>query len=102
MKLYWRLRDIPELKDLEKGQQTEVWVATFSRRLRDPFLLLLVVPYFLIVILCNFLGDRLIPLSYGSSIGGGLGAGLSIYLFFVVSFHRARPHLAEEIRRRSW
>jgi hypothetical protein len=101
MKLYWRLRDIPEMKTLEKGQQTEVWIATFSRRLRDPFLLLLVVPCFLIVILCNFLGGLLIPISYGSSIGGGLGAGLAIYLVFVVSFNRARPHFAEEIHRRS-
>ena len=102
MELYWRLRDIPELEKLDKGQRTEVWVATFNKRLRDPFLLLLIIPYFLIVFLGNFLGDRLLPFSYGSSIGGGLGAGLAVYLFFVVTFHRARPHLAEEIRRRSW
>ncbi len=101
MELYWRLRDIPELKNLDKGQQTEVWVATFSPRLRDPFLLRLIVPYFLFVILWSFLGAQLIPFSYGSAIGGGLGTGLAIYLIFVVSFHRARPHLAEEIRRRS-
>ena len=101
MELYWSLRDIPELENLDKGEQTEVWAATLGQRLRDPFLLLLIIPFILIVFLGNFLGDWLLPFSYGSSVGGGLGGGLGVYLFLVVSFHRARPFLAEEIRRRS-
>ena len=101
MEFYWRLKDIPELKSLDKGERTEVWVATMGRRMRDPWLLLLLIPYFVIVGLCNYLGGLLIPWEYGSSICGGIGAGLSIFLSSTVIFQRSRPHFAEEIHRRS-
>jgi hypothetical protein len=97
---YWRRRDVPELRDLSPGQRTEVLVATAGRRIRDPFLLLMIPPWLGLVALGNFLGGLWIPLPVGTSLGGGLGAGLAALLFCMVSFQRGRPHLAAEVRRR--
>ncbi len=102
MAFYWRFNDIPELSGLKKAQQTEVWVATMGRRIRDPFMLLALGICVVTVGLGYTLGSFLIPLSYGGVIGGGLGAGLGSFLSLGISMPRARPYLAKEIRRRSW
>jgi len=95
------MSDIPELRALDKRQQKEVWTATTWRRLGDRRSILLMVPHFAVVGLFYYLGGRFIPLSYGSAIGGGIGAGLSVFFFLVLSYNLSRPYLAEEIRRRS-
>ena len=102
MAFYWHLRDIPELRSLDRAQQQEVWVATAGRRLRDPSSILAILVATVTVGLCYTLGSYLIPLSYGGVIGGGIGAGLGSLLGLEISMLRSRPYLAEEIRRRSW
>lgn len=101
MEFYWRLEDIPELRSLSKAEQTEVWYATLGRRLRDPVVMWLLVPYFLIVAAGNYLGGLLLPWRFGSAIGGGIGAGAALAMLLIVSYNRCRPYLAEEARRRT-
>jgi hypothetical protein len=101
VEIYWRLEDIPELKCLDKAERSQVWAATVGQRFRDPFMLLLLVLFFLIVSLGNHLGGLLIPVRFGSAVGGGLGAGLAASFYVIASYHRCRPYFAEEIRRRS-
>ena len=100
MELYWRLEDIPELRSLTKADRTELWSKMIHQRVRDRFMLALFVPYIFIIALGNYIGDLLIPFRFGSSIGGGLGAGVAIWLFFVVAIHRSRPFLKEEAQQR--
>ena len=100
MKFYWRLSDIPELRPLNKAQQREIWASTAGRRIRDPYLLLGIVPILLLVLLGNWLGETLLPWSFGRIIGGALGAGLGSFVGVIMSTPRARPHLAAEVRRR--
>ena len=102
MEFYWRFRDIPEFSGLEKAQQTEVWAATVGRRFRDPYMIVALFVCVVVVGLCYGLGDLLIPSSYGGVIGGGIGGGVGSFLSFGIMTPRARPHLAKEIRRRSW
>jgi len=101
MDIYWRLKDIPELKPLDKAERSKVWTATTGQRFRDPFMLLLFVPFFLIFALGKYLGGLLIPLEFGSAVGGGIGAGAAALFHVIASYHRSRPYLAEEICRRS-
>ena len=100
MKFYWRLSDIPELRPLNKAQQQEIWAATAGRRIRDPFLLLIIFPVLLMVFLGSWLGATLLPWSYGQVIGGSIGAGLGSFVGVIMTTPRARPHLAAEIRKR--
>ena len=102
MQIYWRLRDIPELSGLEKAQQTEIWAATTGRRFRDPFFYLGLIVCLVVVAIFYTLGCYVVPSSYGGVIGGSVGAGLGGFLSMGISMPRARPYLAEEIRRRSW
>ena len=97
MTFYWRLADIPELRSLSKAERTEVWNATLGRRLRDPVVMWLLVPFFLIVAVGNYLGGLLLPWRFGSAIGGGIGAGVAVSLLLVVSYNRCRPYLAETL-----
>ncbi len=101
MALFWRLQDIPELQPLDKDQRTKVWMATTGRRIRDPLLLLLLIPFFIVVGLGYYLGGLLVPWKLGSSLGGGFGAGLAILLFMPIALQRSRAYIVEELRRRS-
>lgn len=100
MEIYWKTKDIPELKNLSDFDGKEVWVATAGKRLLDPLYLLLVPAMFLIVGLGVYLGDLLLPFRFGSSIGGGLLGAMASMGMNVVMNGRGRRHLAEEIRRR--
>ena len=101
MVIYWRLQDMPELKPLSKAERTEVWVTTAAKRFRDPVMLLMLIPLFLIVALGNYLGGQLLPWRFGSAIGGGLGAGFAVVLWEVVALNRCRLYVTNELRRRS-
>ena len=101
LQLYWRLQDIPELKPLKKAERTEVWSAVSVKLFRDPIMLLLLVPFFLIVALGNYLGELALPWRFGSAIGGGIGGGLAAGAYVAASYGRCRPYLAEEVRRRT-
>lgn len=100
MEIYWRLKDIPELRSLSKAQRSEIWAGTIGARFRDPVIYLLMVAFFLIVALGNYLGDLIIPLRLGGAIGGGLGAGVAAWLGVIVTYQRCRPYLAAEVLRR--
>ncbi|MCP4291240.1 MAG: hypothetical protein GY780_05335 [bacterium] len=102
MEFYFQQSKIPEFENLDKGQRTEVWAATATRRLQDPFLLIPLAFLVVVVAVCYTLGNLLIPLSYGGVIGGGLGAVLGNLVFSGIATPRARPYLAAEIKSRGW
>jgi len=100
MKIYWHLKDIPELKPLRDFDRKEVMAATAGKRLKDPFNLLLLVPALLMVGLGNYLGQVLCPFPYASSVFGGVMGGVAGGFAVLVMNGRGGHHLAEEIRRR--
>lgn len=102
MEFYWRFSDIPEFRNLDKAQQTEIWAATTGRRFRDPFLLVSLLVAVVVMGLCFSLGNLFIPWSYGAAIGGGLGAGLGNFIGLGLAIPRSRPHIAAEIQARGW
>jgi hypothetical protein len=102
MEFYLRNENIPEFKNLTKGQRTEVWAITAGRRFRDPVWLLALGAMLAILALCSALGSLMIPLSYGNIIGAGIGGGLGNFVAIGIMTPRARPHLAAEIKSRGW
>lgn len=101
MSLIWRLQDIPELKELSRAERTEVWAATGSKRFRDPVMMTLLVPYFLVVAIGNYLGGQWLPWRYGWAIGGGIGVAIGMAFYVTVSYNRCRPYLVEEVHNRA-
>lgn len=89
------------MKPLSKAERTEVWVATAPKRFRDPVMLLMLIPFFLVVALGNFLGGHLLPWRFGSAIGGGVGGGVAVALYEIVALNRCRLYVANEVNRRS-
>ena len=57
MALIWRLESIPELRALSCSQKKEVWAATLTKHLRDPILLLSILPCASIVGVGGYLGS---------------------------------------------
>ena len=102
MEFYLGHHNIPEFKNLDKAQRTEVWAATAGRRFRDPFLFIALIIIFISVGVFYSLGNFLIPWSYGGVLGGAIGAGLGNFVVFGILTPRARPHLAAEIKSRGW
>ncbi len=99
MTLYWKLRDIPELQPLTSSQQTEVWSATSSHRLKDPVVLSTMVICAILGGMGGALGSTF--LSYaGLVVGVVIGGGIGSLIFWQVAIKRSRPHLANEIRSR--
>ena len=101
MALYWRLSDIPELGPLSSGQQKEVWAATLTKRLRDPILLMVILPCACVAGLGGYLGCSAIGGSHGVAIGAGVGGAICNLIFWPISMVRSRPFLAAEVRTRS-
>ena len=101
MTLFWRLRDIPELGPLPKGQQTEVWVATAGQRLRDPIALLALIPCVGLAGIGGYIGTLVIQGSLGVIVGAGIGGGLGSLIYWHIAAIRSRPILAAEVRARS-
>jgi len=102
MSIHWTLNSIPELAPLTPTQRHELWFANLGKFFKNPVNLLVLIPFFGCVALGNYLGDMLIPWKHGIAIGGGLGAGLAVYLFQMVTFNRLRPHMHRDAEQRGW
>ena len=86
MKIYWRIKDIPELANLTPAQQKQAWRACYTKYALKSWLtwVFLGVMVLLIIVCSRFFGPIL-----GGAIGGGIGGGL----WGVTIVHTLRPHL---------
>ena len=86
MKVYWSIKEIPELANLTPEQQKQAWRACYKKyALKSwPSWVLLGVMALLIVVCGHFFGPIV-----GAAIGGGVGGGL----WGVAITEALRPHL---------
>ena len=97
MEIYWRVKDIPELRHLDAGTRKEIW----DKSRRDSFREL---PSVLASIFCGVMGavggeigSRVLDSVVGMGIGAGLGGLVGGLVFGFVLVDRATKHMRRHL-----
>lgn len=93
MELYWRTRDLPELRYLDAGTRKKIWDKSRKDSFRE-------LPTILASIFCGVMGavggevgSRLLDSVVGTALGAGLGGLVGGLVFGFVLVYRARKHM---------
>lgn len=97
MKLYWTIRSIPELADLDAPARRHIWKAAYKRAYRHLFFWIGLLMFALCMYIVNEINDAFFEIrGYAELIIVGASGGLGGYIFVQFAIFTMRRDLKAE------